>query len=126
MYVKLKKKIVCPITAEGLALPCCWTAGRMYKWWHKDPKVEQIWDYIPKETQKLNARKLGLDKVFETGIFEQIQDSWSFTPSCEQGKLKVCALKCGVCVPSFEQSHKYTSMFKYDTISELQPQFGYI
>ncbi len=30
------------ITAEGLALPCCWTAGRMYKWWHQDPKQEQI------------------------------------------------------------------------------------
>ena len=34
------------ITAEGLALPCCWTAGRMYKWWQKDPKVEQIWQFI--------------------------------------------------------------------------------
>ena len=25
------------ITAEGLLMPCCWTAGRMYKWWHSDP-----------------------------------------------------------------------------------------
>ena len=90
---KVKKENSLFITAEGLALPCCWTAGRMYKWWHKDPKVEQIWDYIPKKS-KLNA-KLGLDKVFETGIFEQIQDSWSLS-SCEQGKLKVCAMKCGV------------------------------
>ncbi len=24
------------ITAEGLLMPCCWTAGRMYKWWHAD------------------------------------------------------------------------------------------
>ena len=45
---KVKKENSLFITAEGLALPCCWTAGRMYKWWHKDPKVEQIWDYIPK------------------------------------------------------------------------------
>ena len=34
------------VTAEGLLMPCCWTAGRMYKWWHADPKVEQIWDLI--------------------------------------------------------------------------------
>ena len=34
------------ITAEGLLMPCCWTAGRMYKWWHKDYRVEQIWDYM--------------------------------------------------------------------------------
>ncbi|MBA10153.1 MAG: hypothetical protein CMC73_02970, partial [Flavobacteriaceae bacterium] len=44
---KVKKENSLFITAEGLALPCCWTAGRMYKWWHKDPKVEQIWDFIP-------------------------------------------------------------------------------
>ena len=35
---KVKKENSLFITAEGLALPCCWTAGRMYKWWHKDPK----------------------------------------------------------------------------------------
>ena len=75
----------------------------MYKWWHKDPKVEQIWDYIPKKS-KLNA-KLGLDKVFETGIFEQIQDSWSLS-SCEQGKLKVCAMKCGAEFDPFAEQFK--------------------
>ena len=100
---KVKKENSLFITAEGLALPCCWTAGRMYKWWHKDPKVEQIWDYIPKKS-KLNA-KLGLDKVFETGIFKQIQDSWSLS-SCEQGKLKVCAMKCGAEFDPFAEQFK--------------------
>ncbi len=80
------------ITAEGLALPCCWTAGRMYKWWHEDPYVEQIWDFIPSK-KKLNA-KHGLKKVFDTGIFENIKNSWE-EPSCSQGKLKVCSMKCG-------------------------------
>ena len=89
---KVKKENSIYITAEGLALPCCWTAGRMYKWWHKDPKVEQIWDFIPNKTA-LDARQ-GLDKVFKTGIFEDIQNSWS-KPSCSEGKLKVCAMKCG-------------------------------
>ena len=80
------------ITAEGLALPCCWTAGRMYKWWHKDPKVEQIWDFIPDKTV-LDARN-GLQAVFDTGIFDTIHNSWN-KPSCADGKLKVCAMKCG-------------------------------
>ena len=82
------------ITAEGLVLPCCWTAGRMYKWWHKDPKVEQIWDFVDKAgLDKLNAKQ-GLEKVFESGIFTDIEDSWN-KPSCAEGKLKVCAMKCG-------------------------------
>ena len=89
---KVKKENSLFITAEGLALPCCWTAGRMYKWWHKDPKVEQIWDFIP-DKSVLDARK-GLSKVFDTGIFEDIQNSWN-KPSCSDGKLKVCSMKCG-------------------------------
>ena len=89
---KVKKENSLFITAEGLALPCCWTAGRMYKWWHKDPKVEQIWDFIP-DKKALDARN-GLANVFATGIFDDIQNSWSKN-SCANGKLKVCATKCG-------------------------------
>jgi MoaA/NifB/PqqE/SkfB family radical SAM enzyme len=100
---KVKKENSLYITAEGLALPCCWTAGRMYKWWHKDPKVEQIWDFIPNKTA-LDARQ-GLDKVFETGIFEDIQNSWS-KPSCAEGKLKVCAMKCGAEFDPFGEQFK--------------------
>lgn len=83
------------ITAEGLAMPCCWTAGRMYKWWHQDPGVEQIWTFINQAggKQKLDARQ-GLDKVFDTGIFELIEQSWTKS-SVKQGKLDVCAIKCG-------------------------------
>ena len=88
---KVKKDNSLYITAEGLAMPCCWTAGRMYKWWHKDPKVEQIWKFIDKD--QLDAKK-GLEKVFESNIFKNIQESWS-KDSVEEGKLKVCAMKCG-------------------------------
>ena len=47
------------ITAEGLAMPCCWTAGRMYKWWHKNPMVEQVWDFIERSGGKeaISAKK---------------------------------------------------------------------
>jgi len=99
---KVKKDNSLFITAEGLALPCCWTAGRMYKWWHKDPKVEQIWDFIDKDA--LDARN-GLEQVFETGIFDKIQDSWSKN-SCSEGKLKVCAMKCGAEFDPFAEQFK--------------------
>ena len=100
---KVKKENSLFITAEGLALPCCWTAGRMYKWWHKDPKVEQIWDFIP-DKSILDARK-GLSKVFDSGIFEDIQNSWS-KPSCAAGKLKVCSMKCGAEFDPFAEQFK--------------------
>ena len=100
---KVKKENSLFITAEGLALPCCWTAGRMYKWWHKDPKVEQIWDFIP-NISALQARN-GLEAVFATGIFERIQDSWA-KPSCGDGKLKVCAMKCGAEFDPFAEQFK--------------------
>ena len=85
------------ITAEGLALPCCWTAGRMYKWWHKDPKVEQIWQYINAVGGKniINAKLHSLKSVFDTKIFDLIETSWQ-KESCKAGKLQVCATKCGI------------------------------
>ena len=95
------------VTAEGLAMPCCWTAGRMYKWWHKDPKVEQVWDFIDAVGGKdaINAKKHGLKAVFDTGIFEDIQNSWSKS-SVEDGKLKVCAQKCGAEFDPFKEQFK--------------------
>ena len=84
------------VTAEGLIMPCCWTAGRMYKWWHKDPKVEQIWDFIDNAGGKemLNAKYFGIQGVFDSGIMRDIQSSWKLK-SIKEGKLGVCAMKCG-------------------------------
>lgn len=95
------------ITAEGLAMPCCWTAGRMYKWWHKDPTVEQVWDFINAAGGKdaINAKTHGLRAVFETGIFDNIQASWNNT-SCATGKLKVCSMKCGAEFDPFAEQFK--------------------
>ena len=103
---KVKKENSLFITAEGLALPCCWTAGRMYKWWHKNPYQEQIWRFIDLSggKEKLDARN-GLEKVFETGIFELIEKSWNIS-SCSAGKLKVCAMKCGAEFDPFTEQFK--------------------
>ena len=84
------------ITAEGLLLPCCWTAGRMYKWWHNDYRVEQIWDHIDKAGGKdaIDCKAHGLEAVFQTQILSSIQDSWNIQ-GIKAGKLGVCAQKCG-------------------------------
>jgi len=95
------------ITAEGLALPCCWTAGRMYKWWHQDPKQEQIWKFIEFAGGKdaINAKIHGLERVFKTEIFNLIEDSWQEN-SYKEGRLKVCAMKCGVEFDPFAEQFK--------------------
>ena len=84
------------ITAEGLLMPCCWTAGRMYKWWHEDYRVEQIWDHIDAAGGKdaINTITQGLESVMQGQLLNSIQASWN-NPSLKEGKLGVCAMKCG-------------------------------
>ena len=89
-----KKEIF--VTAEGLLMPCCWTAGRMYKWWHKDYRVEQIWDHIDRSGGKggIDIINNDLQTVMEGSLLKDIENSWNLD-SIEQGKLGVCAMKCG-------------------------------
>lgn len=84
------------ITAEGLLMPCCWTAGRMYKWWHKDYRVEQIWDHIDAAggKQGINVIENDLKTVIDGPLLDSIEQSW-YKNSIEEGKLGVCAMKCG-------------------------------
>lgn len=95
------------LSAEGLILPCCWTAGRMYKWWHTNPKIEQIWTYIDLAGGKdaINAKNVGIEGVFATGIFESIEDSWN-VKGCSNGRLKVCAMKCSKQFDVVESQYK--------------------
>jgi len=89
-----KKEIF--ITAEGLLMPCCWTAGRMYKWWHKDPRVEQIWDHIDAAGGKdaIDCRINTIEQVMDGPLLDSIEMSWHKN-TVESGKLGVCAQKCG-------------------------------
>ena len=83
------------ITAEGLLMPCCWTAGRMYKWWHEDYRVEQIWEHIDAAGGKeaINTITQGIETVMQGNLLTSIQSSWNKT-SLKAGKLGVCAMKC--------------------------------
>jgi MoaA/NifB/PqqE/SkfB family radical SAM enzyme len=96
------------ITAEGLFLPCCWTAGRMYKWWHDDPKIEQIWGIINAAGGKdsINVIKNGLEAVINSSsLLQSIEDSWQLN-STQSGKLMVCANKCGSDFDAFNEQFK--------------------
>ena len=95
------------ITAEGLMMPCCWTAGRMYKHWQKDYRNEQIWDFIDNAGGKdsLNAIEHGLEAVMQSSLLTDIENSWN-KDSIENGKLRVCAMKCG------EKFDPFTTQFK--------------
>ena len=98
-----KSEIVCRVkstgslyvSAEGVVLPCCWTAGRMYKWWIQPPAKDQIWEFINKAGGKnaLNAKHRPLEEIFATGIFDEIERSWS-VDGVKNGRLKICAMKC--------------------------------
>ena len=89
-----KKEIF--VTAEGILMPCCWTAGRMYKWWHKDYRVEQIWDHIDASGGKdaISLLDNSIEEVVNGKLLDGIADSWN-KPSLSDGKLGVCSMKCG-------------------------------
>jgi MoaA/NifB/PqqE/SkfB family radical SAM enzyme len=96
------------ITAEGLLMPCCWTAGRMYKWWHEDYRTEQIWDFIDnaggKEAIDVINNDL-IDVLDNNRLFSDIESSWSL-PNVTSGKLSVCSQKCGIGFDAFSEQFK--------------------
>lgn len=96
------------ITAEGLLMPCCWTAGRMYKWWKADPTTEQIWDHIHTAGGKdaISCISQSIESVINnSGILSSIEDSWNKT-NVANGKLLVCANKCGTEFDAFSEQFK--------------------
>ena len=95
------------ITAEGLLMPCCWTAGRMYKWWHKNPQVEQVWDHIDNAggKQGISVVENDIEDVVNGQLISSITSSWS-KDSIVSGKLGVCAQKCGSEFDPFAEQFK--------------------
>jgi len=89
-------------------MPCCWTARRMYKWWHDDYRKEQIWDFIDNAggTQGIDVINNDLIEVIDKNtLLENIKSSWSL-PSISEGKLNVCSQKCGTDFDTFSEQFK--------------------
>lgn len=104
---KVKKENSIFITSEGLLLPCCWTAGRMYDWWIKDAQQGQIWEFINNNggKQSIDTKIHGIQNVMESGILQSIEKSWSID-GCKNGKLKVCSMNCGAEFDLFKEQFK--------------------
>jgi len=81
------------ISAEGLAMPCCWTANQLYVWYWPY-KQSEIWKLLDYDTDHVNAIKNPLESIVNGSYFNKIADSWS-QPSITDGKLRVCAKTCG-------------------------------
>jgi len=91
------------VSAEGLIFPCCWTAGRLYKSYHKIGQ-DQIWKFID-DINNINGLKLPLREIIDGNFFKKIENSWNIS-SCSRGKAKVCAQKCGVGFDAFGDQWK--------------------
>ena len=106
-------KIVCKvlgeksvyISAEGLCLPCCWTASRLYRG-RRPAGSQQIWNFVNDTGGKENINAINNDIediINRNGMFGNIKNSWSCS-SIEKGKLDVCAEKCGTELPKCRAS----------------------
>jgi MoaA/NifB/PqqE/SkfB family radical SAM enzyme len=96
------------ISAEGLFLPCCWTAGRMYKWWRDDYHQDQIWNFIDNAGGKegINVIKNDLCDVIDNNrLLSDIEASWNL-PNIKEGKAEVCSQKCGIGFDVFSAQFK--------------------
>lgn len=96
------------ITAEGVLMPCCWTAGRMYKWWLDDAKSEQIWKFIDSAggIESINAINNTLEyTINSSNLLQDIQTSWA-VDGIKNGKLGVCANKCGTEFDTYAEQFK--------------------
>jgi sulfatase maturation enzyme AslB (radical SAM superfamily) len=74
------------VSARGLLFPCCWLAA-IYG--GDAPEIRKLYGNF--EFNNLN--KHSLEEIFETGIFDRVEQSWS-CGSLAEGKLKVCARSC--------------------------------
>lgn len=72
------------VSASGNVTPCCWLDLQ----WLPPMNVNRI-DYMDTIGRFLNLHDHSLKDIFDTGIFNEIENTWSKTP------LKECSKQCG-------------------------------
>jgi MoaA/NifB/PqqE/SkfB family radical SAM enzyme len=83
---QMEKKHSLYINAEGLVLPCCWSATKLH--------TEQMLDIIQRHGGKevFNAKLHSIDSIISGPVFQEIMDRIS---NSEAEKLHVCTFHCG-------------------------------
>lgn len=81
---KVKEEKSLYISATGNVVPCCWLDME----WMFPPSFSRI-DYMDNIGRHLKLTEYSLEKIFNSGIFREIEQTWAATP------LKECAKQCG-------------------------------
>lgn len=101
---KVKKINEIFISAEGLMLPCCWVAGKMYDYDLVNYKDDQVWSAIG-DKSLIDCKIYGIKGAMESGLLQRIEQSWT-KKSVEEGKLKICTRMCNVDFDLFRSQYK--------------------
>lgn len=104
---KVKNSKSLYVSAEGLVVPCCWLGYDMRKATIKKDSDSQMLSLADYNMDNLNAKTRSLRGVFDTGIFEEIENSWGLK-SVEAGRLEMCAATCSSNYSFFEKMFQVT------------------
>lgn len=81
--VKSQKNLY--VDAQGNVFPCCWIGSIVYQ----APISPSRIDYKTRNIEHLNLNNTTLDEIFDSGYFEQIENTWKDRPLTE------CSRQCG-------------------------------
>ena len=78
----------------------------MYKWWHKDYRVEQIWDHIKKagDKQGISVIENTIEDVMNGRLLLGIEDSWNLPHRARQ--IRCMCYEVRNRVPSFAEQFR--------------------
>jgi len=72
------------VSANGVISPCCWLDFSWYV-----PRQDSRVDYMDTIGKFLNLNTQSLEDIFDSGYFQQIEDTWNIKPLLE------CSKQCG-------------------------------
>lgn len=103
---KVKKEKNVFLCADGLVFPCCWTAHTLVDD-HEGLGFQQIKKLVEELGGKdaIDAKKHGLEKVFETGIMRKIEATWKFK-NITEGRFAECATRCSEEIDLYAEQYK--------------------
>jgi hypothetical protein len=81
---KVKKEQQIYVSATGNVAPCCWLD---LEW--KLPKEDSRIDYMDKVGKFPSLHNITLEEIFNSGYFNEIEQTWSNSPLIE------CSKQCG-------------------------------